>query len=381
MKHDTWVIKGLGEICEVLDSQRIPITKRDRKAGMYPYYGATGILDYVDDYIFSEKLVLLGEDGAKWESGSNSAFIAQGKYWVNNHAHVLRPNRALVKDEWLVYYLNHCDLTKFISGLTVSKLNQERMRNIPIPLPPLPEQQRIVAILDQAFDAIERAKANTEKNLANARELFKSILSITFSKQTSEWRKTTLGEISDINYGYTEKTSFDEIGPKFLRITDIQNNNVDWEKVPYCRIPGKDMDKFKLMDGDIVIARTGATTGKSFLIYRPPISIFASYLIRVAIKNKDILIPEFLIYFFNSTTYWDSIKKGISGSTQGGFNATKLSLLTIPLPPLPEQQIIVAQLDTLSTETQKLEALYRQKLADLAELKRSILQKAFNGEL
>jgi type I restriction enzyme S subunit len=153
MKHDTWVIKGLGEICEVLDSQRIPITKRDRKAGMYPYYGATGILDYVDDYIFSEKLVLLGEDGAKWESGSNSAFIAQGKYWVNNHAHVLRPNRALVKDEWLVYYLNHCDLTKFISGLTVSKLNQERMRNIPIPLPPLPEQQRIVAILDQAFDA------------------------------------------------------------------------------------------------------------------------------------------------------------------------------------------------------------------------------------
>jgi len=93
-----WEIKTLGEICEVLDSKRKPITKRDRTAGEYPYYGATGILDYVHEYIFNEKLVLIGEDGAKWESGEWTAFIAEGKYWVNNHAHVIRPNRSIVLD-------------------------------------------------------------------------------------------------------------------------------------------------------------------------------------------------------------------------------------------------------------------------------------------
>src|SRR5690606_40632686 len=81
-----WEIKKLGEVVDVLDNLRKPITKRDRVEGEYPYYGATGILSYVHNYIFSEKLVLIGEDGAKWASGDNTSFIAEGKYWVNNHA-------------------------------------------------------------------------------------------------------------------------------------------------------------------------------------------------------------------------------------------------------------------------------------------------------
>jgi len=85
-----WEVKKLGDICEILDNLRKPITKRDRVEGDYPYYGATGILSYINDYLFSEKLVLIGEDGAKWYSGANSSFIVEGKYWVNNHAHVIR---------------------------------------------------------------------------------------------------------------------------------------------------------------------------------------------------------------------------------------------------------------------------------------------------
>src|SRR5690606_28563823 len=131
---------------------------------------------YVDNFLFDEKLVLIGEDGAKWASGDNTAFIAEGKYWVNNHAHVIRPHRNLLLDEWLIFFLNFSDLTPFISGMTVPKLNQEKMRSIPIPLPPLPEQQRIVSILDEAFAAIAKAKANAEQNLKNAKELFESYL-------------------------------------------------------------------------------------------------------------------------------------------------------------------------------------------------------------
>ena len=88
-----WEMKKLGEVCDILDSKRKPITKRNRIAGEIPYYGATGVLSYVKDYLFDEKLVLLGEDGAKWECGDNSAFVIEGKTWVNNHAHVLRTHK------------------------------------------------------------------------------------------------------------------------------------------------------------------------------------------------------------------------------------------------------------------------------------------------
>jgi type I restriction enzyme S subunit len=183
----------LGELCDVLDSQRKPITKRDRTSGEFPYYGATGILDYVAGYIFSEKLVLIGEDGAKWGPGENSAFVANGRYWVNNHAHVIRPHRHKVLDEWIIYYLNYSDLSSFVSGLTVPKLNQGRLREIPIPLPPLPEQLRIVAVLDEAFAGLATATANAEKNLKNARELFDSYLNGTFRQKGRGWVEKTLG--------------------------------------------------------------------------------------------------------------------------------------------------------------------------------------------
>src|SRR5690554_286121 len=377
-----WEIKPLGEVVDILDSQRKPITKRDRISGEYPYYGATGILDYVHEYIFSEKLILIGEDGAKWDSGDRSAFIADGKYWVNNHAHVIRPNRDILIDEFLTYFLNFSDLTPFVSGMTVPKLNQKNLRNIPIPLPPLPEQQRIVSILDEAFAAIAKAKANAEQNLKNAKELFESYLQGVFEKKGDGWEKKKLGEVSKINYGYTEKASFDEVGPKFLRITDIQENGVDWDTVPYCKCSDKDLPKYKLEKGDIVFARTGATTGKSYLIDNPPISVFASYLIRLRMNSINEFIPEFIYYFFQTKTYWDKINAGISGSAQGGFNATKLGELEFHFPKSKtEQQTIVRQLDALRTETQKLEAVYQQKIDDLEELKKSLLQKAFAGEL
>ena len=171
-----WTYKKLGEVCEILDSQRKPITKNKRESGSIPYYGATGCLDYVKDYIFDEKLVLLGEDGAKWDAGENSAYIIEGKSWVNNHAHALRPKRDIILDEILVYYLNFANLQPFITGVTVPKLNQEKMRSIDIPIYPISEQQRIFSRLDSAFAHIDERKANAEKQLSEARALFQKAL-------------------------------------------------------------------------------------------------------------------------------------------------------------------------------------------------------------
>ncbi len=161
---------------------------------------------------------------------------------------------------------------------------------------------------------------------------------------TVGWELRQLGAVSAIKYGHTESASDRPVGPRFLRITDIQNGHVDWDNVPFCKIHKSDLPKYVLADGDIVFARTGATTGKSFLVTDPPEAVFASYLIRLRLLDKT-LLPKFVSYFFQTSGYWRSIEAGSTGSAQGGFNATKLGALSIPVPPLAEQRRIVGILD------------------------------------
>ena len=171
------------------------------------------------------------------------------------------------------------------------------------------------------------------------------------------------------------------IGPHFLRITDIQDEGVDWSTVPYCRIDKDDLPKYKLSDGDIVFARTGATTGKSYLVSNPPDSVFASYLIRVQLSEKA-LLPGFLYLFFQTRSYWDVIRAGVSGSTQGGFNASKLGELTVPYPAtLSDQNVVIRSVSEIQADTLMAGKITKTKLQALTELKASILSQAFAGEL
>ena len=179
-----WKTVQLGDLCEILDTRRKPITKKDRIHGEYPYYGATGIVDWVADYIFDEELVLIGEDGAKWEAGEKTAFIVDGKYWVNNHAHVVKPNTEKILNKWLTYYLCGIDLKPWVTGMTVPKLNQGQLKSIPIPLPPLAEQERIVAKLDAAFAEVNEAIEHTQLKVLNLHQLKSSFLNQILSRET-----------------------------------------------------------------------------------------------------------------------------------------------------------------------------------------------------
>ena len=171
-----WVEKRLGEVCVILDSQRIPITKKDRKPGKIPYYGATKQVDSVSDYIFDERLLLLGEDGADWSAGANSAYIIEGKSWVNNHAHVLRPMADIVNDVWLMFYLNATDLTKWVSGTTVPKLNQKNMCEIPVPIPPIHEQTILAMSIGILSSKLETIQQNYIRQIADCAEMKQAIL-------------------------------------------------------------------------------------------------------------------------------------------------------------------------------------------------------------
>ncbi|HGG9941865.1 restriction endonuclease subunit S [Neisseria meningitidis] len=151
LKDVVW--KTLGEVCENLDSMRKPITSNFRKAGNVPYYGASGIVDYVEDFILDGDYLLVSEDGANLLARKTPiAFSVSGKIWVNNHAHILK-FRTYAERRFIEFYLNNIDISMYISGAAQPKLNKQNLNKIRIPIPPLPEQEKIVAILDK-FDTL-----------------------------------------------------------------------------------------------------------------------------------------------------------------------------------------------------------------------------------
>ncbi len=159
------------------------------------------------------------------------------------------------------------------------------------------------------------------------------------------WPITKLDQIADaIDYGHTASSTMQVVGPKFLRITDIQEGRVRWDSVPFCECSSVEQVRYALRRGDIVFARTGATTGKSFLIREcPDGAVFASYLIRV--RPSKAVDSGYLAHFFDTPFYWQQITKSATGSTQPGVNSTKLKELDVPLPSLSEQKRIAGILD------------------------------------
>ena len=163
----------------------------------------------------------------------------------------------------------------------------------------------------------------------------------------NKWTETNLSALSsDVSYGYTESATAEVVGPKFLRITDIQNGVVDWRSVPYCPIDKKKREKYKLHQGDIVVARTGNSTGENYLFNGNADAVYASYLIRFQIDQKK-ADPRFVWYTMRSPDWWAYVQSSKTGSAQAGANAKVLGEFPINLPPLPEQKAIAHILGSL----------------------------------
>ena len=253
--------------------------------------------------------------------------------------------------------------------------------------PPLPEQRAIAHILH----TIHEAKFTRQREIVLERERKAALMDFLFSHGTKgEPRKQTeIGEIPESwevvklgnycykpDYGYTESANDSPVGPKFLRITDIQNDVVNWQKVPYCICSQETKEKYLLKTGDIVIARIGATTGKAYIIDDCPEAIFASYLIRV--RTKDDLLPVFLAQYFRSNNYWRQIDKSKGGRLKGGVNIPILSHLILPLPPLSEQREIANifraiddKIAALEREVELIDELFHAMLEELMTGQRS----------
>ena len=197
----------------------------------------------------------------------------------------------------------------------------------------------------------------------------------------AKWERVLLGDISsDISYGFTASSTEKPVGPRMLRITDIQDNAVNWKTVPYCKIDDKEVDKYLLSANDIVFARTGATVGKSFLIpNNVSNSVYASYLIRVRLQEG--IDPKYISYFFLSGDYWNQIRENQAGIGQPNVNGSKLKKLEVPLAPPEQQKRIVAKIEELFSHIDAgIEALKKAKQL-LKQYRQSVLKAAVTGEL
>ena len=183
----------IGGYAECKDNCRKPINahEREKRVGNIPYYGATGQVGWIDDYLTDEELVLLGEDGAPFlDLYKDKAYIISGKAWVNNHAHILKSFLGHVGNLYMLHYLNTFNFKGYVNGTTRLKLTQSNMAQIPIPLPPLPEQERIVTLIESLFEGLDEAK----KKLLSVRESFKlrraALLHRAFTGElTAKWRR------------------------------------------------------------------------------------------------------------------------------------------------------------------------------------------------
>ena len=320
----------LSEVVEILDSQRKPITKHDRKPGPYPYYGATGVLDHVEGYLFDEPLVLVGEDGAKWGSGEQSAFPVEGKIWVNNHAHVLRPRHNRLLDRFLIEVLNKADLTPYVTGVTVPKLNQGKLRNIQIPLPPLEVQKEIVAEIEGYQKVIAGARAVVDN--------YRPHIAI-----NPDWPLVSIAELTELEYGFTAKAEA-QGDARFIRITDISEDGTLHSKDQKFITLTDEARSFLLKKGDILVARTGATYGKTMLFEEDYPAVFASYLIRLRFLSGRVN-PGYYWAFVQSNAYWHQAKALVTGGGQPQFNGHAIKKILLPLPPLELQGQIVAEIE------------------------------------
>ena len=214
-----WEWVRLGEIVEVLDYMRKPISKDERTQGIYPYYGASGIVDHVSDYIFDDKLVLVGEDGAKWGKGDKTAFCISGKSWVNNHVHVLKLFNSIITNEFLVNYLTISDLAHFITGTTVPKLNQAKLISIPVIISPIKTQININAKIEQLMSLCDQLEQHSLTSLDAHQQLVETLLTTLTDSQNADELAENWSRISEhFDTLFTTEASIDALKQTILQL-------------------------------------------------------------------------------------------------------------------------------------------------------------------
>lgn len=376
----SWIEVTLGNEIELAYGKALPA--HTRTAGQVPVFGSNGCVGYHSSSMVSGPGIIVGRKGSVGE-----VVFSENDFWPIDTTYFV-VNKKGYHWRYLHYLLSSLGLKYLNSHSAVPGLNREDVHSITTRVPSKPEQKEIAYVLDAVDLGIQLETKALEQSQslkrATTHRLFTKGLRGGPQKETEiglipeSWELKSLASVSSKpDYGFTASASNQQVGPKFLRITDIQDGDVDWDRVPFCKYNLKDLTSKTLSKDDIVVARIGATTGKAFIIGECPQSVFASYLIRIR-TDKATLSPAFLYYYMQTANYWHHIDQHKGGKLKGGVNIPILSSLTIPVPTtLEEQKEIVSILVTID---QKI-SLHKRKKALLEELFKSLLHKLMTGEI
>jgi type I restriction enzyme S subunit len=301
---------------------------------------------------------------------------------LNQRVAKISLNSKSLQKAYLFYFLTSeyfiTELIKAGRGAAQQNISTTDIVNLIIPLPPLPEQQRIVAILDEAFAAIAKAKANAEQNLKNTKELFESYLQGLF--ENGDWETKKINEITEVKDGTHDSPKYIKEGIPFVTQKNIKPNGLSFDDTKF--ITDTDHEKFykrsNVTCGDILISMIGANRGMAAIVDDK--RVFSIKNVGL-IKSSENINMNYLLYYLKSSMAMKYVLYMSNGGAQEFVGLTALRSFPIPFPTIKEQKEIVGKLDALILETKKLKAIYQQKIDDLEELKKSILQKAFAGEL
>ena len=344
-----WNQVKLGEVIVLYDDRRKPVSESERTTGIYPYYGATGIIDYVNEFIFDEDLVLIGEDGAKWGPNEKTAFLATGKYWVNNHAHVFKPIEEKLDCTYIIELLNFLDLDTFITGYAPRKLNQANLKEIKIPLPSLEIQQKIA-------DECEVVGQETDE----ARQ------TITAAEQTIEEELQAV-----VSAGY-EMKKLEDIAEKLMAGGDVPKDNFSKIKTDKFNIPifaNGVKDKGLYGYTDIVkVTKPSITISARGTIGYTEVRDERFYpIVRLIVltPNVDLVDIFYLKHIISRIDFTNS------GSVIPQLTVPAVRSIQVPVPPLNIQRQLVAEVKQLETEIIQAQAA----IDKATERKNAILRK------
>lgn len=374
-----WNLVSLKEIVNNLDNKRVPLNSSQRELKeskpLYPYIGANNIMGYIDEYIFDEKILCVAEDGGSWGYNQRCAVLYNEKVWVNNHAHVITAKENLVL-EYLMYYLNHTDLNLYINGATRGKLTKSSLESIQIPLPPLPQQQKIANILD-ATDAVRQ---NDKALIAKYDELTQALFLDMFGDPVSNpkgWEFKVLNElVSKLGDGLHGTPKYSEDGEYYF----VNGNNLDNGKITISentkRVDYNEYEKHKKdLNENTMLVSINGTIGKIAFYNNEKIILGKSACYFNLIKGavNDI----FLFHIFKSDYFLRYSSSLSTGSTIQNVSLKTMREFPIPIPPLELQNQFAERVAVI--EEQK--AIAQKSIEKSEELFNSLLQKAFKGEL
>jgi type I restriction enzyme S subunit len=383
--REGWELKSLGDICDISTGKSN--TEDAIENGEYAFFDRSKIIKKSSKYLFDCDAIIVAGEGQTFFPKFFS-----GKFDLHQRAYALYNFQESVSVKYAFKYLIHFHkyFESVAVGATAKSLRLRHFQELPIPLPPLPEQQRIVAILDECFAALEKAKANAQQNLKNAKELFESYLQGVFEKKGEGWEEKKILDLCDGKenivggpFGSNLKVEhYKSSGVPILRLQNIGKGYFIDKDIKYVsKEKAKELEYHSFQSGDLALAKLGIPIGKTCIIPNDfEFGIVVADVVRIRPNNKKVDY-NFLNYFLNTNLSVSQLTGNISGATRPRVNLDDVRNIIVSIPPLQEQQTIVRQLDSLRAETQKLEAVYQKKLADLEELKKSILQKAFAGEL